>query len=286
VKSTKVNVNSASIDLIHGDSLEVLNPSCPTIERGSIDCVVTSPPYNLGIKYRSHDDSAPRDVYLSWTKQWLEAVRWVMSEHGSLFLNIGGKPTDPLVPFQVTMIATQVFTLQNTISWVKALSVDDGPVRGHVKPINSPRFVNGSWELVLHLTKTGEVELDRTAPGLGVEFADKSNLTRGTRGKNGDRRCRGDVWAIPYDTIKSRKDDRPHPATFPPRLAEMCFLLHGVSRIKRTLDPFSGLGSTARASAKLGLDHVGVEIDEIDWKESIERVRKAGPTKETVGPPR
>lgn len=289
MKAQKIGVNGATIELIHGDSLEVLNPKCPTIERGSIDCVVTSPPYNLGINYRSHDDKQPRAAYLEWTRKWLETVRWVMSEHGSLFLNVGGKPTDPHVPFEVYAVAREVFQVQNVIHWVKSISIaetDEEPCRGHVKPINGPkppklpRFINDAGELVFHLTKTGEVGLDRTAPGYGVPFADESNLTRGTRGKNGNVRDRGNCWFVPYETIQSRKDDRPHPATFPPRLAAMCFLLHGVSRIKRTMDPFSGLGSTARASAKLGLDHVGIEIDKVDWEESIERV------KTVVGPPR
>jgi site-specific DNA-methyltransferase (adenine-specific) len=155
------------------------------------------------------------------------------------------------------------FDLQNTLAWVKSASWDGvGPVEGHAKPINSPRFVNDCFELVFHLTKHGDVPLDRLA--VGVPFADASNLTRGTRGKHGNVRCRGNVLAIPYQTIKSREADRPHPASYPPALAEHCFRLHGLSRIKKTCDPFSGLGSTARASRKLGLAHVGIELSAED----------------------
>ena len=32
----------------------------------SIDCIVTSPPYNLNIKYGNYDDSIPRKKYLNW----------------------------------------------------------------------------------------------------------------------------------------------------------------------------------------------------------------------------
>ena len=65
-----------------GDCLDVL----PRLAPGSVDVVVTSPPYNLGVKYRSYQDTLPRDRYLAWTAQWVEAVRAVLSPHGSLFL--------------------------------------------------------------------------------------------------------------------------------------------------------------------------------------------------------
>jgi site-specific DNA-methyltransferase (adenine-specific) len=53
----------------------------------------------------------------------------------------------------------------------------------------------------------------------------------------------------------------------------MCLRLHGVDRIKTVADPFLGLGSTAVACAKLGLNFVGVEMDEGYLKEAIDRVR-------------
>ncbi len=32
----------------------------------SVDVVVTSPPYNIGLKYRSYDDGGDRGAYLAW----------------------------------------------------------------------------------------------------------------------------------------------------------------------------------------------------------------------------
>ena len=42
-----------------GDSVDVLG----TFKPGSISAVVTSPPYNLGIRYRSYDDTLPRENF-------------------------------------------------------------------------------------------------------------------------------------------------------------------------------------------------------------------------------
>ena len=54
--------------LYHGDCLEVL----PTLEAGSVDAVVTDPPYGIGFKYSSHDDS--REFYEDWCVRWFAAL--------------------------------------------------------------------------------------------------------------------------------------------------------------------------------------------------------------------
>jgi site-specific DNA-methyltransferase (adenine-specific) len=36
----------------------------------SVDIVVTSPPYNLGIKYTNYNDSRTRNEYLNWSREW------------------------------------------------------------------------------------------------------------------------------------------------------------------------------------------------------------------------
>ena len=41
---------------------------------GSVSAIVTSPPYNLGIRYRSFDDGQPRDAYLEWTSAWVARI--------------------------------------------------------------------------------------------------------------------------------------------------------------------------------------------------------------------
>ena len=88
--------------------------------------------------------------------------------------------------------------------------------RGHFKPISSQRFLNDCHEYIFHFTKSGRVEIDRLA--LGVPYQDKSNIARWSHTSGRDRRCRGNTWFIPYETIQSRQKERPHPATFPVEL--------------------------------------------------------------------
>ncbi len=250
---------------------------------GAISVIVTSPPYNLGVRYRSYDDTVPRDRYLGWTGEWIAAATRALDPAGSLFLNVGAKPTDPWTALDVAQAARPHLHLQNTLHWIKSIAIDRdatgasaGLTRdlnvGHYKPINSDRFVNDCHEFIFHFTPTGRTPLDRRA--IGVPYQDASNVARWATG-GGNRRCRGNTWFIPYETIQDRAKDRPHPATFPPRVPEYCVKLHGLSRVKLMADPFLGLGSSAVAAAQLGVDFIGIELDEHYLNEAVSRVKAA-----------
>ena len=275
---TTLTKNGASLRFYHGDCLDILRGLDP----GSVSAMVTSPPYNLGIRYRSYHDSLPRARYLEWTGAWIKAVARTLSKRGSLFLNVGAKPTDPWTALDVAQAAREHLTLQNTIHWIKSIAIDKEAAGasaaldrdlavGHYKPINSDRFVNDCHEFVFQFTPEGRTPLDRRA--IGVAYQDASNIGRWQSGR-GNRRCRGNTWFIPYETIQSRDKDRPHPATFPPRLAEYCLRLHGRARLQLVVDPFLGLGSAAIACADLGVDFVGIELDEHYLREAVERVKR------------
>lgn len=274
---SEVRSGGATLRFHHGDCLTVL----PRFAAGTFDVVITSPPYNLGVQYRSYHDRRPRADYLAWVGEWGREVGRILSHGGSFFLNVGSKPTDPWVAMDIAQAIRPHLHLQNTLHWVKSIAIDKDAVGeasglnrdlavGHYKPINSPRFVNDCHEFVFHFTPDGRTPLDRLA--LGVAYQDVSNVTR-WQGASGGTRCRGNTWFLPYDTIQSRDRDRPHPATFPPRLPEFCLRLHGVERVGRVLDPFLGLGATAVACARLGLDFDGVEIDADYLREAESRTR-------------
>jgi site-specific DNA-methyltransferase (adenine-specific) len=261
-----VQAGRATIQFFLGDCLEVL----AALPERSIDVVVTSPPYNLGIQYRTYDDGQPQQDYLDWTGRWVGATARVLSPQGSLFLNVGAKPTEPWTALDVAQAARPHLRLQNIVHWIKSIAIDaeaagaragltDDLAVGHYKPINSSRFLNDCHEFVFHFTPDGVTRLDRLA--LGVKYQDASNVGR-WRAAAGGRRCRGNTWFIPYETIQNREKDRPHPATFPSRLPEYCLRLHGAAAVRRVADPFLGLGSTTVACARIGVDAIGVELDE------------------------
>ena len=143
--------------------------------------------------------------------EWIAAARRVLDPNGSLFLNVGAKPTDPWISMEVAMAARPHLELQNTIHWIKSIAIgreaagaavdlDRDLAVGHYKPINSPRFVNDCHEFIFHFTPEGRTPLDRRA--IGVPYQDASNIDRWQTGGS-NLRCRGNTWFIPYRRFRT-----------------------------------------------------------------------------------
>lgn len=114
---------------------------------------------------------------------------------------------------------------------------------------------------------------------MGVPYQDKSNIDRWAReGREPvDLRCRGNTWFIPYETITRRSGKSPASCDLP---LEASRDVHQAARSRQVqpgdADPFSGLGNTTVACARLGIPFIGYEIDEGSTSaESIERVAQA-----------
>ncbi|MBT8507938.1 modification methylase [Methanomicrobiaceae archaeon CYW5] len=245
----------------------------------SIDIIVTSPPYNIGKPYNSHNDTMPRDEYLAWMGRVAAEARRILKDEGSFFLNVGGKPSDQWIPYDVLARFREHYELQNVIHWVKSVAIEkadigayDGITKdvavGHYQPVNSRRYLSQCHEHLFHFTKNGGVPLDKL--GVGVKYQDKSNIGRWKQADR-DLRDRGNVWFIPYRTIRT---SRPHPASFPEKLPEMCIRLHGFDEKTVVCDPFMGIGSTALAAITLNTRYIGYEIDPAYRECACERIRE------------
>lgn len=70
--------------ITNGDCIQVMSE----MSGNSIDLVVSSPPYNVGIKYDTHMDESPMDEYWGWTKQWLSEVFRLLKDDGRVAINI------------------------------------------------------------------------------------------------------------------------------------------------------------------------------------------------------
>ena len=255
-----------------------ISPHC---RAASVSVMVTSPPYNLGVRYRWFDDGQPREEYLRWTSEWIERAAASLSPDGSLFLNVGSKPTDPWTALDVAQQARQHLHLQNIIHWVKSIAIDRdlagagaGLERdlavGHYKPINSPRFLNDCHEFVFHFTPTAPRPLDRRA--IGVPYQDRSNVGRWSAAAGG-------------------RAAAATPGSFHTRRSRAAIASGRTRRPSRRGCPSSACGCTAsigsrwssiRSSAwavrrsrrpASGRAFVGVEIDEEYLGEAIERTR-------------
>lgn len=147
-------------ELIKQDCIEWMNSQ----PEKSIQCIITSPPYNLDIKYGKYQDDQPRESYLKWIGDVADAIKRVLTDDGQLFLNVGYSNNDPWVAMDVAQVFRQRFVLQNNFTWVKHILLNDQSY-GIYKPISSDRYSSATTESIFHFTKDGKVKIDRLAIG-------------------------------------------------------------------------------------------------------------------------
>jgi site-specific DNA-methyltransferase (adenine-specific) len=58
------------------------------LPESTVDLVVTSPPYNVGIDYDSHDDRMTMEDYWEFTEQWLSKAYRLLKDDGRIAVNI------------------------------------------------------------------------------------------------------------------------------------------------------------------------------------------------------
>lgn len=228
--------------IILGDSREILK----TIPDGSVDLIITSPPYK--------DVDYYNPVLISTV---FDQCYRVLKENSLFFLNFGHLAEDKFRPFKTCQLAINIgFKLNDTITWVK----------NHYKPIQGERRLNNLTEFIFILYKGKMPKLNRLA--VGIPYVDKSNAKRFNGGQ--DLHCAGNVWYIDYPTI-TRSDQKLHNDRFPLELPERCIKLCGYP-VETVLDPYCGSGTVGVVCQKLHKSFIGIEINEEHVKTSNDRI--------------
>ncbi len=227
------------------------------VEPGSIDLVVTSPPYNVDIKYNSHDDKLSYRDYLEFSRKWLTRCYEWLKDDGRFCLNIpldknkGGQQS---VGADLTAIAKEIgFKYHSTIIWNEG-NISRRTAWGSWMSASAP-YVIAPVELVLVLYKK------RWKKTSGSK---KSDITREEfmEWTNG-------LWTFSGESKKKTG----HPAPFPIELPKRCIKLFSFVG-DMVLDPFMGSGTTLVASYKLNRIGIGIEIDKGYCKLAMERLIK------------
>ena len=246
-----------------GDCLEIL----PTLEAGSVDAVITSPPYNLGNTsgggfpplghyapdsamshrggggkwrrasmnggishgYGAHRDDMPHDEYVAWQQSALTHCWWLLSASGAIFYN--HKPRVLSGRLVTPLEYNPQLPLRQIIIWARAGGINF-----------SPAFYLPTHECVVLLAKDS--------------FRLKSKGASGV----------GDVWYIPQETGTE------HPAPFP---LELPLRILETIDAQEILDPFMGSGSTGVAAIRLGRRFLGIELDERHFATAVRRIERA-----------
>ncbi len=70
--------------VVNGNCIEVM----ASMPEGSVDLIVTSPPYGVGIDYDVHEDDMVWEEYVKFTHSWMEQAYRVLKDDGRIALNI------------------------------------------------------------------------------------------------------------------------------------------------------------------------------------------------------
>ena len=213
---------------------------------GSVDVVVTSPPYNIknstgnGLKngrggkwpkaelirgYDEHDDAMPHEEYVEWQRACLRGMMRVLKPNGAIFYNHKWRVQDGLLQDRSDIVAG--FPVRQIIIWQRSGGINFN--EGYFLP---------TYEVIYLIAKP--------------EFKLAPQANR-----------RGDVWTIPQES------KNPHPAAFPLELAQRCI---ESTTGKVVLDPFLGSGTTAIAAELAGRDWIGIELSKSYCKVANERI--------------
>lgn len=231
----------------HRDSIWIYNANIlktSSFEENSIDLIVTSPPYNVDIKYNSHDDTMTYQDYLSFTKEWLAKCYKLLKDDGRFCLNIpldknkGGQQS---VCADITTIAKQVgFKYHSSIIWNEQ-NISRRTAWGSWLSASAP-FVIAPVEVIVILYKN---KWKKTS-GSRKSDINKDEFMEWTNG----------VWSFSGESKKRIG----HPAPFPVELPRRCIKLFSFVG-DTVLDPFLGSGTTLIACFETGRKGIGVEVD-------------------------
>jgi site-specific DNA-methyltransferase (adenine-specific) len=231
------------VNLILGDCLVEMGK----MEGGSVDYIITSPPYNLGgepwarlghwkpgdgssgskskwkngsdagggTQYKKHKDNMPHAEYVEWQKNVLKECWRLISPCGAIFYN--HKPRVIGAKLWLPLELNPELILRQIVIWSRSGGINFNP---------TAYMSTHEWIMI---------------------FA-KEDFRLKSKGASGV----GDVWKI------NQERKNPHPAPFP---VEIPRRILDTLKPGKVLDPFMGSGTTGVACKEVGFEFTGIEID-------------------------
>ena len=230
--------------IICGDAVKIMKQ----IPDGSVELIVTSPPYNLknstgnGMKdgrggkwanaalqngYSHHNDMMPHDEYVKWQRDCLKEMLRIIPENGAIFYNHKWRVQNGLLQDRQDIV--QGFPVRQIIIWRRKGGFNFNP--GYFLP---------TYEVIYLIAKPK------------FRLSAKAN-------------AHGDVWEFVQEM------NNKHPAAFPVALIDR---IVSSANAKIVLDPFMGSGTTALSAINHKKDYIGIDISPEYCKMAEERIEK------------
>lgn len=242
-----------------GDCRSVLSE----LPAGSVDLVFADPPFNWDVPYGDWDDALPRDHYLRFTRDWLDACLAVLSPRGSMWVNI---PDDTAAEIVVHLKQRGLVMINWCIWHFRFGQHRDGNFI--VSKVHALYFARGRED------RTWNPEAVLEPSDRAAIYDDKR--TRATRRPG--LRVPLDVWYGPnWGRIQGNNKERRHqhqnqiPEVYLERVLRACS-----NEGDQVLDPFLGSGTTGTVARELRRKFIGIEYDPRLAASAFERIQ-AGP---------
>lgn len=260
------------IRIYNGDCLEAMK----LIGEKSVDCVVTSPPYNttphitdsttttleeeqkkrgyyVGLRYDGFVDSMPNDKYAAFCADCFDGFDRIVKENGTVVWNvsIGAENTSAMFLAIAEIIGRGKWIVADQLVWKKSCAI----------PLNTSRNLT---------TRICENVFVFCRPSERITFhANKKVVSTSRTGQN--------FYETPYNIIEAANNDGAtmlNRATFSTEFVRKLLKMYARFDRKDNLiyDPFMGTGTTASAARDLSLDCIGSELSEKQCAYAKERL--------------
>ncbi len=236
------------VTLFRGDCLSLLRH----IPDGSVQLVVTSPPYNVG---KSYERRLRFEEYMAQQRAVIAECVRVTRPGGSICWQVGNHVNGhgQVIPLDLALhpvfVSHDSLRLRNRIIW------------HYQHGLNCTYRFSGRHETVLWYTKGDEYYFNLDAVRVPQKYPGKRAYKGPHRGKfsgNPLGKNPGDVWDLP-NVKGSHVEKTTHPCQFPIELPER-LILALTKKNNLVLDPFLGVGSTAVAAVMHGRRVAGADV--------------------------
>ena len=259
--------------VINGDCIKVMGE----IPEGSIDLIVTSPPYGVNIAYDIHDDDMEINQYLEFSKNWLTEAYKVLKDDGRIALNI---------PYEINrqekggriFFVSEVYQVMKQIGFKFFGIVDleeDSPHRskttawGSWMSPSSPYIYNPKECVILAYKKNHIKKVKGQPQWKGEPITTEEGKTKMLYTEQDKK----EFMELVFGQWKYLNDSRPlTKATFsmdiPTKAIKILSYKNDI-----ILDPFNGSGTSCVAAEILDRRWIGIELSENYTKIATERIQ-------------
>jgi site-specific DNA-methyltransferase (adenine-specific) len=211
------------------------------IQDNFIDCIITSPPYNLNINYENYNDNLDYNEYLLWVESWLKESLRILKIGGRICVNIPMENNlnnrKYIMNDYINIFQSLKYVTNSMVIWNKQ-NINSRTSWGSWKSPSCPFLINPLEVILIYSKETRKKEGKLENIDITKEEFIKYSLA---------------VWDMQHES------NRDHPAPYPEELPYRCMKMFTYQN-DVILDPFMGLGTTVVVSLKNKRNYIGFDL--------------------------